>query len=68
MPTCNVLGETQEHKKAPLRGKSGAPAHATSDPDNVAVAMERRVENPEYTITLVTFGRAEVASDPPPLS
>ena len=55
MPTCNVLGETKEHKKSPAPGESGAPAHATSDPDNVATAMERRVENPEYTAYVGNF-------------
>jgi len=57
MPTCNVLGETKEHKKSPASGESGAPAHATSDPDNVATAMERRVENPEYTAYIGNFGK-----------
>jgi hypothetical protein len=42
-------------QESPAPGESGAPAHATSDPDNVAAAIERRVHNPEYTVTLVTF-------------
>jgi len=56
MSTFKVLGETQEHKKSPAPGESGAPAHATSDPDNIGGSMERKTGNPEYRVTLVTFG------------
>ena len=55
MSTCYVLGKTQEHKKSPAPGESGAPAHATSDPDNLTSGMERRVENPEYTAYVGNF-------------
>jgi len=41
MSTCYVLRKTQEHKKSPAPGESGAPAHATSDPDNIGGSMER---------------------------
>lgn len=62
MPTCNVLGETQEHKKSPAPGESGAPAHATSDPNNVAATWRRRAEKSRVHSYVGKFRQSFVVS------